>query len=130
LGVGPAAASAPAATAAAQTSPAATAARTGPAAEAAGAPAASEDIRDTYRERVAQYLETVTGGWDDDVVAIAPEAVGNWDDRQQAMIDARIGVLEDAGWTVRIAVLPPLSYPYDAGLDPQDADAGLQRGLT
>ncbi|GAA4514678.1 hypothetical protein [Brevibacterium yomogidense] len=131
LGAGPAVvAAAPAAAAVTTAQPDPVAEAEEAPAQSGESPAAGEDVRDTYRERVAAYLETVAGGWADDVVAVAPEAVGSWDDRQRAMIDPRIEALEDDGWTVRIAVLPHFSYPYDRGLDLPDIDAGLQRGLT
>lgn len=126
LGVGPAAL---AATAAAASSTTVAEAEETPA-EPDRSSVAGEDVRDTYREQVAAYLETVAEGWADDVVAVAPEAVGHWDERQRAIVDPQIEALEDDGWTVRIAVLPHLSYPYDRGLDLPDIDAGLQRGLT
>lgn len=138
LGVGSSVWAAPAASGTTGTSDASAVAEAGetPAAEAGEAPAAgesppaAEDSRDTYRGMVADYLETATAGWADDVVAVAPEAARNWDEHQRAMVDPHIEALEDDGWTVRIAVLPHASYPSGAGLDLPDTDAGMQRGLT
>lgn len=103
----------------------------------AAAPAADEDtaapspeIRDEYRAAVADYLhETVAGAWQDDAVAVAPEAVQLWDARQRDMIDPRIAALEDDGWTVRIAVLPAIMFPYAMDSGTGETMAGLQRGL-
>ncbi|SMY04171.1 hypothetical protein BAURA63_03870, partial [Brevibacterium aurantiacum] len=51
------------------------------------------------------------------------------DARQRDMIDPRIAALEDDGWTVRIAVLPAIMFPYAMDSGTGENMAGLQRGL-
>ena len=96
-----------------------------------GADAPSPSLREEYRAAVADYLvEAVAQSWQHDVVAVPPDAVQEWDARQRTMVDPQIRALEDAGWTVRIAVLPHIPYPYELDIDTPDVVGGLQRGLT
>lgn len=110
---------------------------TQPAAEAAATPAAEAadalpgETGSAYRTAVEDYLHGIVGGtWEDDAVAVAPEAVRLWDARQRKMVDPHIAALEDDGWTVRIAVLPSLRNPSEMAGGTSDTRAGLQRGLA
>ena len=95
------------------------------------AAAPSPEIRDEYRTAVADYLyDSVARAWQDDAVAVTPDAVQLWDARQRDMVDPQIAALEDDGWTVRIAVLPALMFPLELDSDTADTNAGLQLGLA
>lgn len=121
--------------------------RTVTAAEAAAEPASDTDadagaveeasgastsaLRGEYRAEVADYLvDSVTQKWQDDPVAVVPEAVRLWDDRQRDMIGPQIAALEEDGWTVRIAVLPGIIHPVEPDGGVSDTLAGLQLGLS
>jgi len=101
-----------------------------PSSDTEGASAdAGSALREEYRAAVADYLYgTAARAWEDDPVAVAPEAARLWDERQRAMSDPRIAALEADGWTVRIAVLPQLPHEPDVGAS--DVLGGLQRGLA
>ena len=100
----------------------------------AGAADPAEDagsVREAQTEAIADYLISAVGSqWEDDPVAVAPEAVALWDETQRAMLDAPIAALEDDGWTVRVVILPATLTDYDAGLEPSTYRVGWQRGLT
>lgn len=95
------------------------------------AEAPSPELREEYRAAVADYLYGAGARtWEDDAVAIAPDAVQDWDARQRAMVDPEVAALEQDGWTVRVAVLPHIPYPYETDIDDPDVVGGLQRGLA